>query len=137
MNKSSDLVRQHATVTRERRERQNGHKSFVLCFTGLSGAGKSTLANAVEEQLHQAGRRTFVLDGDNIRHGLNRDLGFSQEDRGENLRRVGELSSLFVEAGVITLVALISPYKQDRELVRTMFKPGEFFEISDDLISRI
>ena len=127
--KSSNVVWHHATVTRGRRQNQNGHKSVVLWFTGLSGAGKSTLAHALEEELHQRGCRTYVLDGDNVRHGLCGDLGFSKEDRVENIRRVGELSKLFLEAGVITLTAFISPFKSDRELVRKLVPHGDFLEI--------
>lgn len=105
----TNVVWHHATVTRHRREAQNGHRGVILWFTGLSGAGKSTLAHAVEEALHQQGCRTFVLDGDNVRHGLTGDLGFSPEDRVENIRRVGEVARLFMEAGVIVLTAFISP----------------------------
>lgn len=126
---SSNVVWHHATVTRERRQQQNDHKSVVLWFTGLSGAGKSTLAHAVEEELYQRKCRTFVLDGDNVRHGLCGDLGFSKEDRVENIRRVGELAKLFLEAGVITLTAFISPFRSDRELVRNLMPHGEFLEI--------
>jgi len=127
--KSTNVVWHHATVTRERRQSQNKHKSVVLWFTGLSGAGKSTLAHALEEELHQRGCRTFVLDGDNVRHGLCRDLGFAIEDRVENIRRVGELTKLFLESGVITLTAFISPFKSDRELVRNLMPHGDFLEI--------
>ncbi len=126
---STNVVWHHATVTRERRQTQNDHKSVVLWFTGLSGAGKSTVAHALEEELHQRGCRTFVLDGDNVRHGLCRDLGFSIEDRVENIRRVGELTKLFLESGVITLTAFISPFKSDRELVRNLMPHGDFLEI--------
>lgn len=134
MNKeiSSNVVWHHATVTRARREAQNGHRGAILWFTGLSGAGKSTLAHAVEEQLHQMGCRTFVLDGDNVRHGLCGDLGFSNEDRIENIRRVGEIAKLFMEAGVIVLTAFISPFRADRERVRGMVEHGDFMEIFCD-----
>ena len=118
LNKLSNVVWHHATVTRERRERLNGHGAIVVWFTGLSGAGKSTLAHAVEESLHQQGRRTFVFDGDNVRHGLCSGLGFSPEGRRENLRRIGEMARLFIEAGVIALTAFISPLREDRERVR-------------------
>lgn len=128
-NKSNDVVWHHATVTRVRREEMNGHHSAILWFTGLSGSGKSTLAHAVEERLHQIGCRTFVLDGDNVRHGLCADLGFSMEDRIENIRRVGEMAKLFQEAGVITLTAFISPFRSDRELVRSLVPRGEFLEV--------
>lgn len=129
MNSSSNVVWHHATVTRARREELNDHGSVLLWFTGLSGAGKSTLAHAVEERLYQAGCRTFVLDGDNVRHGLCGDLGFSEKDRVENIRRVGESAKLFLEAGVITLTAFISPFRKDRERVRTLFPHGDFLEI--------
>lgn len=129
MTKSSNVVWHHATVTRERREKLNGHKGVVLWFTGLSGAGKSTLAHAVEEHLHRNNCRTIVLDGDNVRHGLCSDLGFSLEDRSENLRRIGEMAKLFIEAGVITLTAFISPLHQDREMVRKLMPHGDFLEI--------
>ena len=126
---SSDVVWHHATVTRERRQQQNNHKSVILWFTGLSGAGKSTLAHCVEEQLHQRGCRTFVLDGDNVRHGLCGDLGFSIEDRTENIRRIAEVAKLMMEAGVITLTAFISPFRSEREKARLIFPHGEFLEI--------
>lgn len=127
--KSSDVVWHHATVTRERRMGQNTHRSVILWFTGLSGAGKSTLAHCVEETLHQRGCRTFVLDGDNIRHGLCGDLGFSVEDRTENIRRIAEVAKLMMEAGVITLTAFISPFRAEREKAREIFPHGEFIEI--------
>ena len=129
---SSNTVWHHATVTRERREKLNKHKSVVLWFTGLSGAGKSTLAHAVEEELHQRECLTFVLDGDNVRHGLCGDLGFKEEDRQENIRRVGEIAKLFVESGVIVLTAFISPFQSDRNRVRSMFPHTDFIEIYCD-----
>lgn len=129
---STNVVWHHATVTRARREQQNGHRGAIIWFTGLSGAGKSTLAHAVEEKLHQMGCRTFVLDGDNVRHGLCDDLGFSPKDREENIRRVGEVAKLFMEAGVIVLTAFISPYKADRARVRGMVEHGDFMEIFCD-----
>ena len=116
-------------VSREQRESLNGHRGAALWFTGFSGSGKSTLANAVEQRLHQAGYRTFLLDGDNIRHSLCGDLGFSHEDRTENIRRIGEVAKLFVEAGVVVLAAFISPYRVDREIVRSIMQPGDFNEI--------
>ena len=118
-----------ATVTRKRREQQNNHRSVILWFTGLSGSGKSTIAHAVEENLHQSGIRTFVFDGDNVRHGLCSDLGFSQEDREENIRRIGEMAKLFLEAGIIALNAFISPFGKDRARVRGMVADGDFLEI--------
>lgn len=134
MNQSSNpsvgnIVWHHATVTRQRRERLNGHKGAVVWFTGLSGAGKSTLANAVEEELHQLGCRTYVFDGDNVRHGLCSDLGFSAADRSENIRRIGEMTKLFVDAGVIALTAFISPLRADRERVRRLIGAADFIEI--------
>lgn len=125
----SNVAWHHASVTRERREKQNGHKSCVIWFTGLSGAGKSTVAHAVEEHLYQLGCRTFVLDGDNVRFGLSSDLGFSKEDRKENIRRIGEAAKLMMEAGVITMTAFISPFRADREIVRMMMPDGDFFEV--------
>jgi len=130
--KSSNVVWHNATVTRQRREEMNGHGSVILWFTGLSGAGKSSLSHAVEEALHQLGCHTFVLDGDNVRHGLCADLGFSTEDRVENIRRVGEVSKLFIEAGVIVLTAFISPFRSDRERVRSLVPHGDFLEIYCD-----
>jgi adenylylsulfate kinase len=127
--KNSNIIWYHATVTRELRELQNKHKSTVLWFTGLSGSGKSTLAHAVEEKLHQCGCRTFVLDGDNVRHGLCSDLGFEDSDRRENIRRVGEIAKLFIEAGIITLTAFISPFLEDRNRVRSIFQNGNFLEV--------
>lgn len=131
-NTSTNVLWHHATVTRSRREAQNGHRGAILWFTGLSGAGKSTLAHAVEEKLHQQGCRTFVLDGDNVRHGLCGDLGFTNEDRIENIRRVGEIAKLFMEAGVIVLTAFISPFREDRQRVRGMVEHGDFIEIYCD-----
>ena len=129
---STNVVWHHATVTRARRETQNGHRGAIIWFTGLSGSGKSTLAHAVEETLHQQGCHTFVLDGDNVRHGLCGDLGFSTKYRKENIRRIGEMAKLFMEAGVIVLTAFISPYRTDRERVRGMVEHGDFIEIYCD-----
>jgi len=120
---------QSQTVTRADRELLNEHKSAILWFTGLSGSGKSTLSNAVEAYLHQQGARTFVLDGDNIRQGLCNDLGFSDESRKENIRRIGEVSKLMMDAGVITLTAFISPFRRDRRIVRDITNKGDFIEI--------
>ena len=122
----------HATVTRARREDRNGHGSALLWFTGLSGAGKSTLAHAVEERLYQRGCRTFVLDGDNVRHGLCQDLGFEDSERVENIRRIAEVGKLFVEAGLIVMTAFISPFRVDRERARSLFPHGDFIEIFCD-----
>jgi adenylylsulfate kinase len=127
--KSSNVVWQISKVSRVDRENQNGHKSAILWFTGLSGAGKSTLATAVEGRLHEMGCHTFVIDGDNVRHGLCGDLGFSAADRTENIRRVGEMAKLFTEAGVIALTAFISPFRADRDRVRKLVPDGDFFEI--------
>jgi adenylylsulfate kinase len=127
--RSTNTVWHHATVTRRRREHQNGHRGTIVWFTGLSGAGKSTLAHAVEEQLHRMGCRTFVFDGDNVRHGLCSDLGFSSQDRAENIRRIGEMAKLFVEAGIIALTAFISPFRADRDRVRRMVAEGDFIEV--------
>ncbi|MGR8979225.1 MAG: adenylyl-sulfate kinase [Gammaproteobacteria bacterium] len=129
---SENIVWHHATVNRLRREQLNGHRGAILWFTGLSGAGKSTLAHAVEERLFHKGCRTFVLDGDNVRHGLCSDLGFSPDERAENIRRIGEVAKLFMEAGVIVLTAFISPYRADRERVRGMVEHGDFMEIFCD-----
>lgn len=126
------MVWHQAVVKRTDREQKNGHKSLVLWFTGLSASGKSTLAHAVEEALFNAGCSTYVLDGDNVRHGLCSDLGFSLQDREENLRRIGETSKLMVESGVIVLTAFISPLRRDRERVRSLFPHGEFLEIFCD-----
>ncbi len=123
-------IRWHtANISRSDREAIHKHKSVILWFTGLSGAGKSTLAHAVEDALHQKGCSTYVLDGDNVRHGLCTDLDFSPSSRAENIRRVGEVAKLMLEAGVITLTAFISPYKADRERVRQLVPMGDFIEI--------
>lgn len=126
---SANVVWHEAKVKRADREAQNGHKGGVLWFTGLSGAGKSTLAHAVEERLHAQGVRTYVLDGDNVRHGLCGDLGFSEADRSENIRRIGEVAKLFIDAGVVVLTAFISPFRADRDRVRSWMAPGDFLEI--------
>ncbi len=127
--KSTNIVYHKATVTRERRNQLNKHKSVVIWFTGLSGSGKSTLAHSVEEELHQLNCRTFVLDGDNVRHGLSSNLGFSNPDRKENIRRIGEVSKLMMDAGVITITAFISPFRDDRNMVRETLPHGDFIEI--------
>ena len=130
--KTAVIIPHLATVTRLRRERQNGHKSFVLWFTGFSGAGKSTLAHCVEEILFLRGCRTYVFDGDNVRHGLCADLGFSAADRAENIRRIGEVGKLFIDAGGIALTAFISPFRIDRDRVRSSLEPGVFIEVFCD-----
>jgi adenylylsulfate kinase len=124
-----NLVWHQATITREARQLQNKHKSAIVWFTGLSGAGKSTLAHAVEDRLYKMGCKTFVLDGDNVRHGLCSDLSFSNKDREENIRRVGEAAKLFLESGVIVLTAFISPFRSDRERVRNLVLHGDFMEV--------
>ena len=127
--KTPNTIYHNATVTRERRNQLNGHKSAVIWFTGLSGSGKSTLAHSVEEELHNLDCRTFVLDGDNVRHGLSSNLTFSDNDRKENIRRIGESAKLMMEAGVISMTAFISPFKKDRNLVRQLLSQGDFIEI--------
>jgi len=127
--KQPNVVWHHATVTRARRENLNGHRGEIVWFTGLSGSGKSTIAHMVEEQLHQMGCRTYVFDGDNVRHGLCADIGFSPHDRTENIRRIGEMVKLFLDAGMIALTAFISPFMRDRESVRKLVDAGDFVEI--------
>ena len=129
MPESPNIAWHASRVTRADRERLSQHRSLVVWFTGLSGSGKSTLAHAVEEELHQRACRTFVLDGDNVRHGLCGDLGFSTKDRKENIRRIGEMAKLFTEAGVITLTAFISPFRADRQQVRQLLGPGDLVEV--------
>ena len=123
------IVWHEAAVSKEDRRQINGHGSAVLWFTGLSGSGKSTLANATDRYLSRLGVNSCVLDGDNIRHGLNRDLGFTEADRKENIRRIGEVAKLFVNSGQFALTALISPYRKDREAVRRMLDEGDFIKI--------
>jgi len=118
--KATNITWHHGDITRADRERANGHKSAVLWFTGLSASGKSTLAHAVENTLFDRGCNTYVLDGDNIRHGLNKDLGFSPQDREENIRRIGEVATLFADAGVLAITAFISPYRADRDKARAI-----------------
>lgn len=125
----SNIIWHHSTVMKKDRQLLNGHKSCVLWFTGLSGSGKSTLANAVDHELYKLGFRSYVLDGDNIRQGLNSDLSFRAEDRKENIRRIGEVAKLFVDSGQIVLTAFISPFREDRDMVRSMFQKDEFIEI--------
>ena len=129
---SANVVKHRATVTRNRREELNKHRSVIIWFTGLSGSGKSTLAHQVEEDLYKTGCRTFVFDGDNVRHGLCANLGFSAEDRHENIRRIGEMAKLFIEAGVIALTAFISPFRADRERVKALVSENDFIEIYCD-----
>ncbi|MFS0776778.1 adenylyl-sulfate kinase [Neobacillus sp. 3P2-tot-E-2] len=129
MKNSQNITWHHTSVSKKERHVRNEHKSCVLWFTGLSGSGKSTLANSVDYALFQEGYRSYVLDGDNIRHGLNRDLSFRPADRKENIRRIGEVAKLFVDSGLIVSSAFISPFREDRELVRQMFEDGEFVEV--------
>jgi len=128
-NEYSNLVWHQSQVTRPCREALNGHKSVILWFTGLSGAGKSTLAHAVEKRLYERKCRSFVLDGDNIRHGLSSDLGFDESDRKENIRRIAQVAKLMLEAGHITLTAFISPFRLERNLARQIVAEGDFIEI--------
>ncbi len=126
--KSTHITWHHGDVTRADRERLNGHKAVVVWFTGLSGSGKSTLALAVESKLFERGCRSYVLDGDNVRHGLNKNLGFSPTDRTENIRRIGEVANLFIQAGVMALTAFISPYRADRDAARKI-AGADFVEV--------
>ena len=127
--KSSNVIYHHASVTRQRRNKLNEHRSVVLWFTGLSGSGKSTLAHALEEKLYQKGCRTFVLDGDNVRHGLNSNLDFSESGRTENIRRISEVSKLMLESGLIVMTAFISPFNKDRNESRKLISSDDFIEI--------
>jgi adenylylsulfate kinase len=130
MQKSTNVHWHEGRVSRGEREGRNGHRGAILWFTGLSGSGKSTLANAVDHRLHELGLSSYVLDGDNVRHGLNGDLGFSPEDRTENIRRIGEVAKLFTDAGTFALTAFISPYREDRDQIRaTTDRPDDFVEI--------
>lgn len=128
----NNVIWHHATVTRERRTAANGHHSLNLWFTGLSGSGKSTLAHAVEERLFSMGCKTYVLDGDNVRHGLCGELGFGEADRRENIRRIAEMVKLFLDAGIVTCTAFISPFRADRQRVRELLGPENFVEIYCD-----
>ena len=123
------IIPHKGIIRKQDRKTLNGHKSAILWFTGLSCAGKSTLAYEIEEELFKRGLRAYVLDGDNVRTGLNKDLGFSAEDRKENIRRIGEVAKLFVDAGLIVMAAFISPYEKDRESVRSIVEDNEFVEI--------
>jgi adenylylsulfate kinase len=130
--KSTHIVWHSHTVSREEREKMAGHKGCTIWLTGLSASGKSTIANLLDAALAQQGMRSFILDGDNVRHGLNKDLGFSPADRTENIRRIGEVAKLFTEAGVIVATAFISPYRADRDQVRKIMKEGDFLEVFVD-----
>ena len=127
--KATNITWHHGAIVKKDRERLLKQKGIVIWFTGLSGSGKSTIAYAVEQRLFETGYLCFVLDGDNIRHGLNKNLGFSPEDREENIRRIGEVAKLFTQAGVIAMTAFISPYRADRDKVRALLGPGEFIEV--------
>lgn len=126
---SSHLTWHNLAITTEDRQKRNGHQSVVVWLTGLSGSGKSTIANAVERKLFQEQYQSYLLDGDNIRHGLNKDLGFTEIDRKENIRRIGEVAKLFVDSGSITITAFISPFREERDYVRKMLQEGQFIEV--------
>ena len=130
--KATNVVWHPGAVTREDRERLNGHRGCTVWLTGLSGSGKSTIAVELENRLWERGARSYILDGDNIRHGLNKNLGFSPEDRTENIRRIGEVAKLFTDAGMIALTAFISPYRADRDQVRALMREGDFVEVYVD-----
>ena len=130
--KATNVHWHEGQIKQENREKMNGHKGVCIWYTGLSGSGKSTIAVRVEEKLFERGIKTYILDGDNIRHGLNKNLGFSPEDRTENIRRIGEVSRLFVDAGIMVMTAFISPYREDRDKVRALLKDREFIEVFVD-----
>ncbi|MGM0677954.1 MAG: adenylyl-sulfate kinase, partial [Pseudomonadota bacterium] len=132
LRRSQNIHMQHVDIDKQARGIAKGQKPVVLWFTGLSGAGKSTIANRVEKKLHAAGQHTYLLDGDNVRHGLNRDLGFTDADRVENIRRVAEVARLMVDAGLIVLTAFISPFRSERRMARDLMEEGEFIEIFVD-----
>ena len=132
LRRASNIHHHAMDVTKEARAQIKGQKPAILWFTGLSGAGKSTVANLVERKLSQAGHHTYSLDGDNIRHGLNRDLGFTDEDRVENIRRIGEVGKLFVDSGLIVTCSFISPFRSERQMVRGLVEEGEFIEVFID-----
>lgn len=129
MTKPTNITWHETSISKENRREKNGHGSCALWFTGLSGSGKSTIANAVSHELFRQGISEYVLDGDNIRHGLNKDLGFSDFDRTENIRRIGEVAKLFVDSGKVVTTAFISPFRSDRDQVRALFEAGEFIEV--------
>ena len=130
--KSTNIVWHQGTVTRADREKLGGHRGCTIWLTGLSGSGKSTIAVDLEKRLFERGAHTYILDGDNIRHGLNKNLGFSPADRTENIRRIGEVAKLFTDAGVVAVTAFISPYRADRDQVRALMSDGDFIEIHVD-----
>jgi bifunctional enzyme CysN/CysC len=129
LRRATNIQWQALSIDKGARSRLKGQQPCVLWFTGLSGSGKSTIANMLEKRLHALGRHTYVLDGDNIRHGLNKDLGFTDADRVENIRRVAETAKLFVEAGLIVMVSFISPFRSERRMARELFQEGEFVEV--------
>ena len=128
----SNVVWHQTTISNEDRNKLLSQKPFVLWFTGLSASGKSSIANIVEQKLYQMKYNTYLLDGDSVRHGLNKDLGFNEKSRVENIRRIGEVAKLFIDSGIITLTAFISPFKSDRQLVRELFDAGQFLEVFID-----
>jgi adenylylsulfate kinase len=130
--KATNIVWHQGAITREDRQQLNGHRGCTVWLTGLSGSGKSTIAVELEKRLLERGVRTYILDGDNIRHGLNKNLGFSPEDRTENIRRIGEVAKLFSDAGLVAVTAFISPYRADRDQVRAIMQPGDFIEVFVD-----
>ena len=132
VEKSSDVVWHQQSVTTEQKTRLKGHKAVLLWYTGLSGSGKSTVANAVEQKLLERGCHSYLLDGDNVRHGLNNDLGFTDEDRIENIRRISEVAKLFVDAGLLVSTAFISPFQKDRDQARALMKDALFLEVFID-----
>jgi len=132
VQKATNITWHHAQITKADREKLLNQKGVVIWYTGLSASGKSTIAHVVEEKLYDRGILTYVLDGDNIRHGLNKNLGFSPEDREENIRRIGEVSKLFADVGIIAMTAFISPYRADREKARNLHEPGNFIEVFVD-----
>jgi bifunctional enzyme CysN/CysC len=129
LRRAQNVHRQALVVDKKARAVLNGHEGRVIWFTGLSGSGKSTVANALEQVLHGRGIRTYILDGDNVRHGLNKDLGFTDGDRVENIRRIAEVARLMVDAGLVVLTSFISPFRSERDMARELFEPGEFVEI--------
>lgn len=129
MENSNNIFKQTFTVTKDHRRSLHGHNSLIIWFTGLSGSGKSTIANLLETKLHELGVSTYILDGDNLRYGLNKDLGFNDIDRKENIRRIGEVAKLFLDSGIIVLATFISPFEEDRRQVRNMVDSGEFVEV--------
>lgn len=133
LRRAQNVHRQALSVDKKARERLNGHRGQVLWFTGLSGSGKSTVADALEQKLHAQGRRTYILDGDNVRHGLNKDLGFTDADRVENIRRIAEVARLMLDAGLVVITAFISPFRSERDMARSLFKANEFIEIYMDV----